>query len=178
MADDDKKSSNVGGKSSNFNGSNWEMFATQIALYFVQNKDKIKTDVDKITCVLLFMKGGTVATWAQHKFQIALLDPTTGEFLVQPNFGTFTAFWKECIERFGNKNIQLEAHAKILSLRQGSHTVVEYFQLLDQYIMQAGYSSDSFDTLLKRVHVAIDSEVALEIVKVIPEIKTYQKYKE
>ena len=37
---------------------------------------------------------------------------------------------------------------KVMQLRQGSRSVVEYFQQLDQFVVQAGYTGDQFDNFL------------------------------
>ena len=124
------------------------------------------------------MKEGSAAAWAQYKSSTNLIDPATGLLLERPAFGSFTTFWKECVDRFRQSNTQQDAHNKIESLRQGSRTVAEYFQKLDELIMQAGYNDTKFDNfLLNKVKVSIDQTIALHIAGRETQPDNYAAYK-
>ena len=92
---EDDKPSGLGGKPTDFNGKNWKKFRTQIDLYLFTNCEKIKTDDDKIACVLSFMKYDKAPTWAEYKIDQAFEDRVTGECCSTPTFGTFAQFLKE-----------------------------------------------------------------------------------
>ena len=115
-------------------------------LYLQQNVKK--NDADWIACTLSFMKKGIAAEWARDEVDRILVDQTTRIPLADPKWGKFIDFWQKCIARFGNPNRKTEAHMKVMQLRQGSRSVVEYFQQLDQFVVQAGYTGDQFDNFL------------------------------
>ena len=176
---EDDKSSGLGGKPSDFDGKDWARFSAEVALYLFQNKDKFNGKDDaKIACILSFMKIGSAADWAKQKTRAALINPKDGTILATPNFGTFDTFWQECYDRFGNQNVQRDAHDKIMALQQGGHSVAWYFQELDSLLAQAGYSGTTYDDfLINLVSTRITKEVALEIAKIDPAITTYEAYK-
>ena len=92
-------------------------------------------------------------------------------------------FFKAGEERFGEKDKKTNAHHQIFEvLTQGSVSAMEYFQKLDDLLSRAGYDSlginDSFNRLLlERVKVAINSEVAIQIAMITPEVTTYADFK-
>lgn len=180
MADDeDHKSSSMVAKPSDFDGTKWDIFSAQILLYLFANKKKIKTDTEKITTILSFMKSGSAATWARYKAEQMFIDSTNGMPLDTPRAGIFSDFWKECLAMFQNPDQKAEASRDVTELKQGHKTCAEYFQLLDQALVRAGYVGSGLDTwIIEQVRVSIDPSIAMDVARVTPPITTYEAYKD
>lgn len=87
MAEDDKNGKVSMNKPSEFDGTGWQDFASQLIGYLHVNKKKIATDEDKIITTLSYMTKKDALSWATRVREEALLKPD-GELKDPPTFGT------------------------------------------------------------------------------------------
>ena len=144
MADKEDKAAYA--KPDSFDGdqAKLENFIHQLSLYFRGNTKSLRTDEEKITFALGYMKQGRAIEWAK-RYEKARNDGNLAAPLL-----TWTGFAEELNKEFEDTNPKTQAQYKIHNLRQGKHPVEAYTAEFKRWAAYLNYGEDVLINLYRR----------------------------